>query len=39
MGINFKVIITPTAYNEIQSIYDYILKELFAEKAAKDLMW
>ena len=38
MDIKYKVIITPTAFKEINSIYDYILEELYAEKAAKDLM-
>lgn len=38
MDINYKVIITPTAYKEINRIYDYILEDLYAEKAAKDLM-
>ena len=34
----YKVIITPTAYREINRIYDYISEDLYAEKAAKDLM-
>lgn len=34
----YKVIITPTAYNEIDSIYNYITMNLYAEKAAKNLM-
>ena len=34
----YKVIITPTAYKEINRIYDYITEDLYAEKAAKDLM-
>ena len=38
MNMEYKVIITPTAFKEINKIYDYILKELYAEKAAKDLM-
>ena len=35
---NYKIIITPTAYKEINKIYDYISEELYANKAAKDLM-
>lgn len=35
---HYKVIITPTAYKEINEIYDYITEELYAENAAKDLM-
>lgn len=35
---HYKVIITPTAYKEINEIYDYITEELYAEKAAKNLM-
>lgn len=38
MDIKYKVIITPTAYKEINRIYDYIFEDLYAEKAAKDLM-
>ena len=38
MDMKYKVIITPTAFNEINRIYDYISEELYAEKAAKDLM-
>ena len=38
MDIKYKVIITPTAYKEINRIYDYILIDLYAEKAAKNLM-
>ena len=38
MDMKYKVIITPTALKEINKIYDYILEELYAEKAAKDLM-
>ena len=38
MDTNYRVIITPTAYKEINLIYDYISKELYAEKAAKELM-
>lgn len=34
----YKVIITPTAYKEINRIYDYIIEELYAENAAKRLM-
>lgn len=34
----YKVIITPTAYNEINNIYDYITINLYAEEAAKNLM-
>ncbi len=34
----YKVIITPTAYKEINKIYDYITEELYAENAAKRLM-
>lgn len=34
----YKVIITPTAYKEINKIYDYIKEELYAENAAKNLM-
>lgn len=34
----YKVVITPTAYNEIDSIYNYITMNLYAEKAAKKLM-
>lgn len=38
MDINYKVIITPTAYKEINKIHDYISEDLYAEKATKDLM-
>ena len=38
MNMKYKIIITPTAFKEINKIYDYILEELYAEKAAKDLM-
>lgn len=39
MDINqYKVIITPTAYKEINQIYDYISENLYARKAAHDLM-
>ena len=38
MDIKYKVIITPTAYKEINKIYDYILEDLYAEKAVKNLM-
>jgi len=34
----YKVIITPTAYREINKIYDYIVEDLCAESAAKNLM-
>ena len=34
----YKVIITPTAYKEIDKIYDYITDDLYAENAAKRLM-
>lgn len=34
----YKVIITPTAYKEINKIYDYITEDLYAGKAAKMLM-
>lgn len=34
----YKVIITPTAYKEINKIYNYITDDLYAEKAAKRLM-
>ena len=34
----YKVIITPTAFREINRIYEYILEDLYAEKAAKMLM-
>ncbi len=34
----YKVIITPTAYREINRIYEYISEELYAVGAAKDLM-
>lgn len=39
MGIKFyKVIITPIAYKEISKIYEYIAEELYATKAAQNLM-
>lgn len=39
MGIRqYKVIITPTAYREMNRIYEYITEDLYAENAAKDLM-
>ncbi len=38
MDIEYKVILTPSAYKEINRIYDYILEDLYAEKAAKNLM-
>ena len=38
MDIKYKVIITPTAYKEINKIYDYISEDLYAEKAAHNLM-
>lgn len=34
----YKVIITPTAYKEIDKIYNYIINELYSENAAKKLM-
>lgn len=34
----YKVIITSTAYREINKIYDYITEELYAKNAANDLM-
>ena len=34
----YKVIITPTAYKEINRIYDYITEDLYAECAASRLM-
>ncbi len=34
----YKVIITPTAYKEINKIYDYITDDLYAENATKRLM-
>ena len=34
----YKVIIAPTAYKEIEHIYDYISYSLYSEKAAYDLM-
>lgn len=34
----YKVIITPTAYKEISKIYDYLVENLFATKAANNLM-
>ena len=39
MDINeYKVIITPTAYREIDRIYDYITNDLYAKKAGEKLM-
>ena len=38
MDMKYRVIITLTAFKEINRIYDYILEELYAGKAAKDLM-
>ena len=38
MDMKYKVIIPPNAFKEINKIYDYILEDLYAEKAAKDLM-
>ena len=38
MNTKYKVIITPTAYKEINKIYDYISEDLYAEKATKNLM-
>lgn len=35
---NYRVIITPTAYKEIDKIYIYLTDELYAEIAAKNLM-
>ena len=32
MDMKYKVIITPTAFKEINKIYDYILEELYTEK-------
>lgn len=34
----YKVIMTPTAYKEIDRIYKYIMDDLYAENAAKRLM-
>lgn len=34
----YKVIITPTAFREMNRIYEYIAEDLYAEKAAKMLM-
>lgn len=34
----YKVIITPTAFKEINRIYDYLLTDLYAETATEDLM-
>lgn len=34
----YKVIITPTAYKEIDRIYSYITEDLYAENVAKKLM-
>jgi plasmid stabilization system protein ParE len=38
MHIKYRIIITPRAINEISKIYDYILNELYAEKAARKLV-
>ncbi len=38
MHIKYRIIITPIARREINKIYDYILEELYAEKAAKQLI-
>lgn len=38
MHIKYKVIITPNAYKEINRIYDYILEDLYVERAARVLM-
>ena len=38
MDMKYKVIITPNAFKEINKIFDYILEDLYAEKAVKDLM-
>ena len=35
MNMKYRVIITPTAFKEINKIYDYILEELYAEKVEK----
>ncbi len=35
---SYKVIITSTAAREINRIYEYIAEDLYAEKAAKELM-
>ena len=32
MDMKYKVIITSTAFKEINKIYDYILEELYTEK-------
>lgn len=34
----YKVIITPTAYKEMKKIYDYIIDDLYAVSAAKELL-
>lgn len=34
----YKVIVTPTAYKEMNKIYDYISDNLYAKNAAKSLM-
>lgn len=34
----YKVIITPSAYEEMNQIYNYIVQNLYAEKSAKELM-
>ena len=36
--VKYKVLISPQAYREIDEIYTYIKEELFAEKAAEDLV-
>ena len=38
MGINYKVVLTAKARDEIEEIYNYISKSLMAEKAANNLM-
>lgn len=34
----YKIIITPTAFKEINKIYDYISEDLYAKNAARDIM-
>lgn len=34
----YEIIVTPTGAREISRIYEYISEDLYAEKAAKDLM-
>lgn len=34
----YKIVITPTAYREIDNIYEYIIEKLYNENAAKNLM-